>query len=124
MFKTSILSKVTLAPRDLALPAAIQRASLEISHAVTLASGSSNASVMAIQPLPVPMSSTLPQSGTTFRLRGKGVPHGGGRGDQYVTVLVETPRNLNQTQIDALKRFDATLTPGNYGSGGTYAKAG
>ena len=64
------------------------------------------------------------QSGTTFRLRGKGVPCGGGRGDQYVTVLVETPRNLNQAQIDALKKFDATLTPGNYSSGGTYARAG
>ena len=64
------------------------------------------------------------QSGATFRLRGKGVPMRGGRGDQYVTVLVETPKNLTPAQIEALKKFDSTLTPGNYGSGGTYAKAG
>ena len=64
------------------------------------------------------------QSGTTFRLRGKGVPCSGGRGDQFVTVRVETPRNLTPAQIEALKKFDATLTPGNYGSGGTYARAG
>ena len=63
------------------------------------------------------------QSGTTFRLRGKGVPGAGGRGDQYVTVLVETPRNLTPAQIEALRRFEATLTSANYG-GGTYAKAG
>jgi molecular chaperone DnaJ len=64
------------------------------------------------------------QSGTTFRLRGKGVPTRGGRGDQYVTVLVQTPQNLSPAQIEALKKFDATLKPDNYNSGGTYAKAG
>lgn len=64
------------------------------------------------------------QSGATFRLRGKGVPARGGRGDQYVTVMVETPRNLTPAQIEALRKFDTTLTAGNYGSGGPYAKAG
>ena len=64
------------------------------------------------------------QSGDTFRLRGKGVPTRSGRGDQFVTVRVRTPRNLTPAQIEALKKFDATLTPGNYGNGGSYAKAG
>ena len=64
------------------------------------------------------------QSGAIFRLRGKGVPTRTGRGDQYVTVLVETPRNLTQAQIEALKKFDSTLTAANYSAGGTYAKAG
>ena len=64
------------------------------------------------------------QSGTTFRLKGKGVPSPGGRGDQFVTVHVETPRNLSQTQIEALRRFEATLHPGNYDSGAPRAKAG
>ena len=63
------------------------------------------------------------QSGTTFRLRGKGVPAPGGRGDQFVTVLVETPRNLTPAQIEALRRFEATLTAHNY-DGAPYAKAG
>ena len=53
---------------------------------------------------------TLPegtQSGTTFRLKGKGIPaiNGRGRGDQYVTVYIETPKNLNREQKEALKKF-------------------
>ena len=56
------------------------------------------------------------QTGTTFRLRGKGVPtvNGRGRGDQYVTVYIETPRNLNREQKEALKKFAETLGEGNY----------
>ncbi len=62
---------------------------------------------------------TLPegtQSGTTFRLKGKGIPaiNGRGRGDQYVTVYIETPRNLNKTQKEALKKFAETLGENNY----------
>lgn len=56
------------------------------------------------------------QPGTTFRLRGKGIPElrGRGRGDQYVTVTIETPRDLNREQKEALKRFSETLGEGNY----------
>ena len=56
------------------------------------------------------------QPGTTFRLKGKGIPtlQGRGRGDQYVTVTIETPRNLNREQKEALKRFSETLGEGNY----------
>lgn len=47
------------------------------------------------------------QTGTTFRLRGKGIPHlrGSGRGDQYVTVEIDTPKNLNSEQKHQLKEF-------------------
>ena len=56
------------------------------------------------------------QSGTVFRLRGKGIPNlnGKGRGDQFVTVFVETPRNLNHEQREALKKFGDTLGESNY----------
>jgi molecular chaperone DnaJ len=56
------------------------------------------------------------QTGATFRLRGKGVPvtGGRGRGDQYVTVYIETPKNLNREQKEALKKFSATLKESNY----------
>lgn len=64
------------------------------------------------------------QSGATFRLRGKGVPGPGGRGDQYVTVHVLTPQNLSPAQAEALRRFDSTLRAENYGGGSTRAKAG
>ena len=56
------------------------------------------------------------QTGTVFRLRGKGIPvlNGHGRGDQYVTVTIETPRGLNREQKEALKKFSETLGEGNY----------
>ena len=56
------------------------------------------------------------QTGSTFRLRGKGIPsvNGRGRGYQYVTVYIETPRNLNREQKEALKKFSATLKESNY----------
>ncbi len=56
------------------------------------------------------------QTGTTFRLRGKGIPNmnSRGRGDQYVTVYIETPRNLNREQKEALKKFSETLKENNY----------
>ena len=62
---------------------------------------------------------TLPegtQSGTTFRLKGKGSPsiNGRGRGDQYVTVYIETPKNLNKEQKEALKKFAETMGESNY----------
>ena len=61
-----------------------------------------------------PVKLTIPegtQSGTVFRLRGKGIPflRGSGRGDQYVTVNVEVPRNLNSTQKDALRAYARTM---------------
>ena len=56
------------------------------------------------------------QSGTTFRLKGKGIPsiNGHGRGDQYVTVYIETPRNLNKEQKEALRKFAETMGDNNY----------
>ena len=48
------------------------------------------------------------QSGTRFRLRGKGIPfiRGKGRGDQYVTVTVEVPKNLSSRQKELLRDFE------------------
>ena len=56
------------------------------------------------------------QSGTVFRLRGKGIQYirGRGRGDQYVHVVVEIPKKLTKTQRDALKKFEDTLKDDNY----------
>ena len=51
------------------------------------------------------------QTGTVFRLRGKGIPYlrGGGRGDQFVTVRVETPKNLNSEQKELLRKLEETM---------------
>ena len=51
------------------------------------------------------------QTGTTFRLKGKGVPflRNGGRGDQFVTVNVAVPRSMTSTQKNALRRYAETM---------------
>ena len=48
------------------------------------------------------------QTGSQFRMRGKGIPfmRGNGRGDQYVTVNVEVPKNLSQKQKEILREFE------------------
>jgi molecular chaperone DnaJ len=45
------------------------------------------------------------QSGTLFRLRGKGIVKGTGRGDAHVKVLVETPSGLSDEQRRALEKL-------------------
>lgn len=47
------------------------------------------------------------QTGTVFRLREKGIPklRGNNRGDQYVKVVVDTPKKLNDKQKELLREF-------------------
>lgn len=56
------------------------------------------------------------QPGTTFRLRNKGISYvnGRGRGDQYVRVSIEVPRNLSNKQKEALKQFENLSSDKNY----------
>jgi molecular chaperone DnaJ len=56
------------------------------------------------------------QTGSIFRLRGKGIPYlnGSSRGDQYVTVNIETPKSLNKEQKELLRQF-GEATGGNEG---------
>ena len=56
------------------------------------------------------------QTGTTFRLRNKGIPYinGKGRGDQYVKVNVEVPKNISHKQKELLKEFDSISSDKNY----------
>ena len=48
------------------------------------------------------------QSGTIFKLRGKGITRlrGSGRGDQFVKVIVKTPTGLNKKQKELLKELN------------------
>lgn len=57
-----------------------------------------------------PVSMKVPagtQSGDDFKLSGHGVPHlkRETRGSHIVTIIVDTPKNLNKKQQDALKEF-------------------
>lgn len=61
------------------------------------------------------VSLTIPegtQTGTVFRLRGKGIPviHSKSRGDQLVTVVVETPTKLNKEQKELLRQFEESAS--------------
>ncbi|MGN1400742.1 MAG: molecular chaperone DnaJ [Bacillus sp. (in: firmicutes)] len=49
------------------------------------------------------------QTGTKFRLRGKGIPNvrGYGQGDQHIIVKIITPKKLTDKQRDLLKEFAA-----------------
>ena len=51
------------------------------------------------------------QTGTTFRLKGKGIPYVNykNRGDQFVTVVIETPSKLTKEQKDLLRKFEETV---------------
>ena len=55
------------------------------------------------------------QTGTVFRMRGKGIQNlnGRGRGDQYVRVNVEVPKNLSDKQKKLLREFEETATDEN-----------
>ncbi|HVM92688.1 MAG TPA: molecular chaperone DnaJ [Terriglobales bacterium] len=52
------------------------------------------------------------QSGTSFRVRGKGVPvlNGHGKGDLYIEVRIQTPGKLSKRQRELLAEF-GDLTP-------------
>jgi molecular chaperone DnaJ len=53
------------------------------------------------------------QTGTVFRLRGKGMPvglRGSARGDQHVRVTVETPAKLSARQRELLAEFEAAAS--------------
>ncbi len=56
------------------------------------------------------------QTGTVFRLKGKGVRrvHRTDRGNQYVKIYVEVPKNLTKKQKDLLKAFENSLSEKNY----------
>ena len=70
---------------------------------------------MEIPTLGGKLSYTIPegtQTGTVFRLAGKGIPYVGSssrRGDQLVTVVVETPTKLSKDQKELLRQLENTL---------------
>lgn len=64
------------------------------------------------------------QSGRQMRLRGKGMPalRGGGAGDMFIELAVETPVNLTPRQKEILKEFDEIAAENNP-EGSTFFKS-
>ena len=58
----------------------------------------------------------LTQTGTTFKLKGKGIPvlRKSTRGDLLVTVKVEFPKNLDRKTKEAVKTLDASVDQAQY----------
>jgi len=56
------------------------------------------------------------QPGDVFKLKGKGIPRlgGRGRGDQFVRVTIEVPKNLSEKQKSILQEFDSVAEEKNY----------
>ena len=56
------------------------------------------------------------QPGDIFKLKGKGVQHlgGRGRGDQYVRVVMEVPKNLSGKQKELIRELEAATGDKNY----------
>ena len=56
------------------------------------------------------------QPGDEFKLRGKGIQklNYSGRGDQYVKIIVEVPKNLNNSQKDMLRKFEESTDDNCY----------
>ncbi len=55
------------------------------------------------------------QPGDMYKLRNRGIERlrSSGRGDQYVKIVVEVPRDLNNEQRTKLREFEATLSDSN-----------
>ena len=51
------------------------------------------------------------QPGAVFKLKGKGIQllNGRGKGDQYVRVTIEVPKNLNAKQKNLIKEFENVI---------------
>ncbi len=64
------------------------------------------------------------QSGRQMRLRGKGMPalRGGGQGDMFIELAVETPVNLTARQKEILREFDEIAAENNP-EGSTFFKS-
>ncbi len=62
------------------------------------------------------------QNGTRTRLKGKGIKYlqRDARGDQYVKLYVEVPKNLSKKQKELLREFENSLTEKNYAKRGSF----
>ncbi len=65
------------------------------------------------------------QPNEVFKLKGKGVQrlHSTGRGDEFIRIIVDIPKNLTSQQKELLKQFDKSyVPPKNQGKEGFFDK--
>ena len=56
------------------------------------------------------------QPGQVFCIKGEGIPHlrGNGKGDLFVTAVVEIPKKLTEKQKELLQQFESTVSGNQY----------
>lgn len=56
------------------------------------------------------------QSGTQFRMKGKGMPNinGYGQGDEFIEIVIETPTKISKEQKEILEKFDRLFKENPY----------
>lgn len=56
------------------------------------------------------------QNGKIFKLKGEGIPNlrGGYKGDEFIEIFVEIPKNLNENQKELLQKFEDSLKDKNH----------
>ncbi len=97
-------------------------------HRVTFTEAALGARIPIQQLIGEPEPMKMPagtQSGTTFRMKGKGMPRlgGSGHGDLHVMVEVMVPTRLNSKQKELLKQFaEAGSQEAEEGSGGFFGR--
>ena len=64
------------------------------------------------------------QTGSMFRLKGKGIPYlrSSGRGDQFVNVRVAVPKNLSSAQKEALRAYAESVGDEIENKGGIFGR--
>lgn len=62
------------------------------------------------------------QPNDVFKLKGKGITHLGSKskGDQYVKIVIEVPKNLSSKQKELIKEFDNASSDKNYSKRKTF----
>ena len=62
------------------------------------------------------------QPNDVFKLKGKGIQHLGSKskGDQYVKIVIEVPKNLSSKQKELIKEFDSASSDKNYAKRKTF----
>lgn len=62
------------------------------------------------------------QPNDIFKLKGKGIQHlnGRGKGDQFVRVTIEVPKNLSKEQRELIEKLGGTASDKNYSKGKSF----
>lgn len=91
---------------------------LHLEYPISISQAAMGCTIM-VPTLTQPVEYVVPegtQTGTVFRIKGKGIKYlkNSQYGDLYVTILVETPKNLTKSQRELLYKLEASFSDKQY----------